>query len=66
MRMGIGGGVRVTYSKGVDRRRGVQHAVWSNRRMRARLMGLRVHQVAHALCHTEGTWQKKILQNCDK
>jgi hypothetical protein len=61
---GVGECVRVTYSKCVDRRRGVRHAVWSNRRMRARLAGLSGREVAHALCHSEGEDAGMILQNC--
>lgn len=60
------GGVRVTYSRRrrTDRRRGVRHAIWSNRRMWARLVGLSGRRVAHTLCHTEGEDAGKALQNC--
>ena len=61
---GVRGCVRGMYSGGMGRDRGVWHAVWGERRMRARLAGLRVPQVAHALCHIEGEDAGKTLQNC--
>ena len=60
----VGEVVQVTCSRGVGRHRGVRHAARRERRMRARLAGLSVRQVAHTLCHTEGEDVGKILQNC--